>query len=73
MQGRFIVSQWRLPDAEFFFGQGRSLFEQGAHAVGAEFGGWVQPAKQADPAITSRQQMLEKAADELVSFQLQGL
>ena len=63
----------RLPGADFSLGQGRFLLEKGAHAIGSDFGGRVQPAKEADPAIPARQDMLQKSADQFVRFQFEEL
>jgi len=55
----------RLPRLLFCGSEPGVLTEQGAHAVGAEFGGWMQPAEGADAGKVAGQDVLEKAAHEL--------
>ena len=52
-------------------GEPRSLVEQGADAVGPDFGRGMVPAETADTAVPLRQDMLEKTADQFVGSQIQ--
>ena len=52
-------------------GEPRSLVEQGADAVGPDFGRGMVPAETADTAVPLRQDMLEKTADQFVGGQVQ--
>ena len=56
----------------FLRGEPRGLFKQSAHAIGADFGRRMQPAKSADTRVTRRQDVLEKAAHEFQRLQLQS-
>ena len=51
----------------------RCLFKKSAHAVGADFGRRMQPAKSADPRVSRRQDMLEKTTHELQRLQLEEI
>ena len=56
----------------FLRGEPRRLIEKSAHAIGADFGRRMQPAKSADARVTRRQDVLEKAAHEFQRLQLQS-
>ena len=62
----------RFPGLLFLRGELWRLFQQGAHAIGADFGRRMQPAKSAHARVTRRQDMLEKTAHELQRLQLEG-
>ena len=61
-----------LPGLLFLRGELRCLFKKSAHAIGADFGRRMQPAKSTHPRVTRRQDMRQKTAHELQRLQLEG-
>jgi len=60
----------RVPRLLFGGRQDGRLAKQGPHAVGADFGGWMQPAESADPGETARQYVLQKPSHEFPPVQV---
>ena len=61
-----------MPRGLFRRAEQRWLPQQRPHAVGADFGRRMQPAEGAHPRKVARQHMLQKAADQLERFELDG-
>ena len=53
-------------------GEQRGLVQQGPHAVGADFGGRMQPAEGAHAGEVARQGVLEQAAHPVQGLQPDG-
>jgi hypothetical protein len=65
------IRRW-LPCVPFLRSEQGSLPEQSAHPVGAQFGGRMQPAEGAHAGKTARQDVLEKARQEVQRIQVNG-